>query len=157
MKKARDKIVMLVLVLVLSICILGGCTAPTNNDDKAFISWMSADLDHNMLTVNSMSDAMDSESWYTLEALATAGETYIDSNSKIACNSYTVSSKYIPLQNEYSRYLIDVSWIMFYAKWYAKEMQSGSYSSAIESANDMSAYIDKAQGHLEIINEFINE
>jgi len=122
--------------------------------DTEFVSWIYSTNLEMMEYQEDVSHALNNNYYYLLETYAETAEDAVDDYMN-ECITYSVSSTYTPLQNEFYEYLSDVSWAYFHTKWAAKYMQSESWSSATDSFNDATEYTNKAVTHLNTVTEMM--
>ncbi len=145
------------IIIALNISILtvammfSGCTENQKNDDPQFIAWTITDENHQQSVLTRCSEALGANEWSTLERIAENGENYVSTVSILKLNSFTVSSKCLPIKNEYREYLLDKEQVYHYSKLVGSMMQNDQPSSAKDYSTMLGDYIQKAKSHLETV------
>ena len=157
MKKKRICMISVMILMLVVMTGLTGCFEETSNRDSEFLSWMASDLEHHSSATTRLTNAMESDSYYSMESISESEESYIDDVSKVQCRSFTsLSSKCVIIKNEYYEYISDYSWSLFHSKWAARYLQNADYSNAIDSMDDATTYVERAQIHLNTVNNLLS-
>ena len=128
-----------------------------NLDDSLFISWSQSTIGDMHTYYVTTSPMIDNGQWSLLEYYAEQMEDRIDDEYKTECNSFSVSSKFKPLQREFYRFLDDQSWSCFHLKYAARYIQEERYALATSSLEKATDYMNQASAHLDICTVLTEE
>lgn len=125
-------------------------------EDEEFMDWMDTANERNQEYSTKISSYLENKYWYLLEDITEEQEDYIDDMLRPQCTAFRVSPTYKPLQTEYSEYLYDLSYGVFYTKLAARALQKSYYTTATDYLEDATDYIQKATAHLNTCNDYLN-